>query len=328
MKEVVLAPIKETPEYYEQIEAEIMKVFRREIYLPLVEELEVRASNVFKNSLSDIVDAINENKIFFDNGRFTGKLSSNLTRELKKMGATWERKTQSFHIPYSRLPIEIRAAIGASETRFEAAAARITKKLQQIVPADIAEQVKLTKLFDRVVYKVNEKVEKSVRGITVMPELTAPERLRISEEYARNLELYITEFTQKETNELRDKISQRVAKGERYESVIKEIQQSYGVSHRKAKFLARQETSLLMAKFKQVRYESAGVNEYIWGCVAMPHQGKGQEYKPGDVRYYHGILEGKKFTWANPPVVNAKGEKKNPGQDYGCRCFPRPVVRF
>ena len=87
-----------------------------------------------------------------------------------------------------------------------------------------------------------------------------------------------------------------------------------------------------MAKYKETKYVAAGVPEYRWGCVKMPHQSSPQAiYKPGDVRYSHGILEGKIFSWNNPPITTPPGEperRNNPGQDYNCRCFAIPIVRF
>ena len=120
--------------------------------------------------------------------------------------------------------------------------------------------------------------------------------------------------------------------GNRREALIKKFMESYNVTENKAKVWARQETNLLMAKFKETKYLEAGVEEYEWRCVHMPHQPSPTAiYKPGEVRYSHAILEGKIFSWKNPPVTTRPGEKQrrnNPGQDYQCRCFALPLVRF
>lgn len=101
------------------------------------------------------------------------------------------------------------------------------------------------------------------------------------------------------------------------------IQDSYDVSANKAKLLALQETSLLMGKFKQVRYADSGVQEYRWGCVA------GTKNHP--VPPWHKALEGKIFRWDGPPITSKLGEpvhRSNSGEDFNCRCFARPIVRF
>ena len=106
---------------------------------------------------------------------------------------------------------------------------------------------------------------------------------------------------------------------------------SFGVSQRKAKFVGVQETGLLMAKFKEVRYKDAGIKKFIWTCV------KGTPAHP--VRHEHKILDGKIFVWdnprelgkngrPNPSGLHKPGENKNPGEDYNCRCYAKPIVEF
>ena len=138
-------------------------------------------------------------------------------------------------------------------------------------------------------------------------------------------------MTEEEIPKLRKIVQDNAFSGVRRENLVQGFIDSYGVSQSKAKFWARQETNLLMAKYKETKYVEAGVPEYKWACVHMPHQSSPQTiYKPGEVRYSHGILEGKIFSWSNPPITTAPGQKQrmnNPGQDYNCRCFAIPFIR-
>ena len=104
------------------------------------------------------------------------------------------------------------------------------------------------------------------------------------------------------------------------EKLAKKIKASYGVSQSKATFLARQESNLLLAKFRESRYNEIGCDEYIWQTVV------GSPSSP--VREGHARLNGTRQRFSNPPVVNKKGDRKNPSEDYGCRCRPKPVIRF
>ena len=163
----------------------------------------------------------------------------------------------------------------------------------------------------------------SIKNITVGPQLTKEQAARIADEWQTNMKLWVKDFTEKEILKLRKDVKSSVFTGNRYESMVSKIQKSYGVSANKAKFLARQETSLLMTKFKETRYKDVGVNEYEWRCVA------GSKNHP--VRPAHKKLEGLRFSWDNPPITTAPGEpvrRNNPGQDYNCRCFAKPIVRF
>lgn len=310
-----LSPIKETSEIYEKIMDYLADIWRKEIYVPLMKDI-VRKS-LIKNAYQDLVDAISSGQIQYIDAHFEGSFSSAVSRELKKLGAVWDRKHGWWTIPQSKLTNDMRMAIGTSQSRFQSMSNRIVQKLNDMIPADIAEKFQAQKLFDMALHRVNGQMKKQ---ISVMPELTKDQSARISKEYVNNMQLYIKDWTEKEILELRNKISENSYKGNRYEDMVKIIQDSYGVSRNKAKFLARQETSLMITKFQQTRYQSAGVNEYKWRTVA------GSPKHP--VRTMHKALDGKIFTWDNPPIVDEKGNRKNPGQDYNCRCTAVPIVRF
>lgn len=332
MRQIILPVIREHHEDYEELEEAISRFFRQEIYYPLLEELGVRDLRSIQNAREEDLDilarALASGQLRFYRGVFTGRLSSKISRGLRSLGAKWDVRQGSFRIPHRDLPPQIQIAIGASEAKFERVVRSMTEQLKDVSPEQVAARLDLTPYFDRSIFRVGKDIADSLTAIKVEPQLSKIARRRLAEEYGQTLYLPIQDFLKKETEALRLRITQHAFAGGRYETLAKEIQASYGVSQRKAKFLARQETSLLMAKFKQVRYEEAGSEGYFWGCVKMPHQQKGQPYQPGCVRYYHAKNEGKYFSWREGAVVNDKGERKHPGQDYGCRCFPRVAMRF
>jgi SPP1 gp7 family putative phage head morphogenesis protein len=99
-----------------------------------------------------------------------------------------------------------------------------------------------------------------------------------------------------------------------YEAYQKSISE-YQKAKRHAQFIARDQTAKLNAQLTQAHHADAGVTEYIWSTS-------------GDrrVRESHAVLNNKRFSYNNPPVVNEKtGERKNPGEDYRCRCVALPV---
>ena len=322
MPQVLLQPIKETPEDYEAIEKAILEHFRREIYLPLMAEF-TAPRKALHNARPGLLDAIRSGRITFSRGVFSGKLNSEISKDLRALGAKFDRKTATYRAPLASLPVDVKHTISASESKFEEKLARIDAQLAQKLPAEIAGRLKLDTLFDRALWRVEGHFQKSVKGLVIAPKLTKSQADRLSKEWADNMQLFITDFAESEIKELRQNLATTIFAGNRYGSAVQTIQDSYGVSARKAKFLARQETSLLMTKFKQTRYSDAGVNKYRWGCVS------GTKAHP--VRPWHKALEGKVFRWDNPPTTTKPGEpvrKNNPGQDYNCRCFARPIVKF
>lgn len=312
-----LQPIRERAEYFEAIEAYLAEHFRAEIYVPLLRELGVEPSTI-ANSYSDLIQAIASGKIQYGRGGFEGEFTSALSKALKGLGAIWRKG--AWKLPSSKLTPDMRAAIAASDAHFTQMAGRINKKLEALLPEQIAERMKLDKLFSSTIYKIDADFDHTVRSISIKPKLTDAQKAQIAKQYTENMKLYIQDWTKKEILKLREQVQDRSFAGSRYDGLVKIIQDSYGVSRNKAKFLARQETSLLMASYKETRYKDAGINEYEWRCV------KGSALHP--VRKMHKRLDGTTQLWSSPPIVDEKGSRKHPGQDYGCRCTAVPIVRF
>lgn len=338
MKEIELTPIKETTKDYEDVESKIKRLFRVHIYLPILRELDLSSKTLQNSKAFSLAEAIKYGRIQFAQGRFTGSFSASTSRELKDLGAKWDRKTSSFKILQSALPPQIQAVISASNVRFEEKLSKIDAKLAQILPEEFADQLKVSDNFDSSLWKVDRDFHKSIKNITVAPKLSAEDRKRIADEWQNNMKLWITDFTKKEIIELRKNIQESVFKGNRYNAAIKTIYDSYGVSQNKAKFLARQETSLLMTKFKQTRYEAAGVMEYKWGAVAGTpkhptrpwHRALAENSNASKTTSDGKCVKGI-YRWSDPPNTAGPGEApraNNPGQDYNCRCYAKPIVRF
>ena len=322
------APIKQLPvvnvykDFYTKIEKIIKRAFRDELYEPLITDLAL-PKNTIKNSPQDLIDAINRGVLTFYHGRFKGKLNATLTKELRKIGAVWDRRTATYKIRFDQLPTYLVTPIRSSDHRFQKKMEQIDKRLQQFLPAKITDKVKISNLFDGALWKLDKDINKTLENITVMPELTKSQRKTIADEWQNNMDLWIKKFTEKEIVKLRKAMQATILKGNRYENMIKEIQKSYGVTQNKAKFLARQETRLLLTKFKEVRYTDSGITEYKWGCVS------GTPAHP--VRPAHKKLEGQIIKMDNPPITSEPGQpvrRNHAGADYNCRCFMVPIVRF
>ena len=59
---------------------------------------------------------------------------------------------------------------------------------------------------------------------------------------------------------------------------------------------------------------AAGVSFYIW-----------TSRRDGLVRVLHAALDGRVFSWSNPPVSGTHGWRGHPGQPAECRCTPFPL---
>ena len=87
--------------------------------------------------------------------------------------------------------------------------------------------------------------------------------------------------------------------------IVKAIKKEYGTGRSHARLIARDQISKLNSEITQKQQRDAGVEEYIWS-----------DSGDGRVRSGHHRLNGKKFRWDDPPVVDEKtGRRCHPGQD-------------
>ncbi len=318
-KLVELKPVKERTDDYEQIETRIVKAFLDKLYIPLIRTLNL-PHKTLQNSNDALLTAIASGHIVYDRGKFQGAFDAETSKALRKLGAKWDPKIKGYRLTKAQFTQELAHAVSFGSATFARKVKQLEKIFAKELPAIIAEEIKTGPLFDSTLLRVDREVKKTLKAVTVEANLTDVARKRISEEWQTNLDIWIQDFAAEEILKLRRMIASQTFGGGRYDKVIKAIQKSFGVTERKAKFLARQETSLLMTKFKETRYTEAGITQYRWHCVA------GSPAHP--VRPSHKKLDGKIFSWNDPPITTSPDEpvrRNNPGQDFNCRCFARPV---
>ncbi len=94
------------------------------------------------------------------------------------------------------------------------------------------------------------------------------------------------------------------------------------ISDKRAKLIARDQTSKMTASLTELRNTSVGLDEYIWRTsqdervVGAP----GNDSKPNSRHGDHFAREGKRYSYSSPPADG------NPGQPIQCRCYPEPVI--
>lgn len=324
---IELPVIPEPVQMWELAEDEIIRVFKKEFFLPLVRELLPHRSlnAVLRNALDDLIEAIMTGRIEFNNGRFKGQFNSAVSRELKRLGAEFDKQSGSYVIRSADLPVEVRATISSSEAKLNRQLDLIRRRLAEFDPDKITENLRLQPIFDRTIYKVNKKFEENVKNVSIPATVTDEQRAQIAQAWKDNLDIYIKKFTFEQTQSLRDMIEKNVYAGGRREGVAKDIQSRFGVTEGKAKFWARQETNLMLEAWTSSRYEANGIKEYFWRNVS------GSPKHP--VRPSHKALgdrskKGETFKWTDPPLFGDNHQWCNPKQDYNCRCYAQPVIRL
>ncbi len=107
-----------------------------------------------------------------------------------------------------------------------------------------------------------------------------------------------------------------------------DLQKQFGLSDRRAKLIARDQSAKLTGDLNKRRQEQAGVTEYGF---STSHDER--------VRANHKAMEGRTCKWSDATVYKARdgswrsrsgigGVSLHPGADYQCRCTGRGIVIF
>lgn len=122
----------------------------------------------------------------------------------------------------------------------------------------------------------------------------------------RNVSL-IKSIPERYFNEVEGLVLDAVAKGQRWESLAKDIDERFDVGESRAKLIARDQVGKLFGALAQARQESLGIEKYTWRTM-----------RDERVREEHQLLEGESFAWDDAP------DEGHPGDPVNCRCWAEP----
>lgn len=325
MRTLPTQPLKEAQ--YAEVRARIQGVILDLVFAPVflvlspvskqMAESEKEFENTLDNSPKVLLTALRSGAVQYKEGVFTGKFNKGLSEALRKIGAVFYKNAGDYRMAPGSVPADVRAAGVVYQDRAETAHKEVIKVLSDIVP-EIDEFVE-SQNFETVGTAEDlqaEFIKKAAEKIQLLPELGKEFEEALTEQYTENLKLSIKNFAAREIMTLRQEVSDNAKEGYRFDRLAELIKQQHRVSDSKAEFIARQETALFMSAFREQHFRGAGVTRYIWR-TAMDQR----------VRDSHQHLEGKVFFYSEPPIVDpATGRRRNPGQDYGCRCVDEPII--
>lgn len=318
-----LSPIVHRDAYTRAVEAELNAYFEEVLITPLQNILAAQHLDDTRENgpMDTIAEALKRGRLWYSAGIFFGKLNAVLSSALRNIGATMN-KDGNFALAVDKLPLWIRGAVEQSLDRARKLHLQITETLATIA-ANVAIATKTgietAKAIPAIIKNLDQQFTDTVLAIDVVEvsaELTPAVAQALRVEFTDNLNLTIKNFLSEEIPRLRELVQKNAFAGYRADTLADIIETRFGVTKRKAAFLADQETSLLTSKFREQRYKAIGIRDYIW---STSHDER--------VRDDHRHLDGKRFSFASPPITNrTTGARNNPGEDFRCRCVPIPVI--
>ena len=330
---LTLPPIEHRDAYTRAIERQLLAFLKEVIFDPLFDILgeekvpvrknarETKKKPVREDADTDVLrDALILGTLWYADGTFYGQFNAPVSRRLRQLGARPDGKGEGFHLEQALIPFALRSSIIEAKMHGEAVHKEILRTLDAMseglpyaetginVEEDLATiEADLQKQFVQTAKEIEDLV------ITPVPENVTTE---ILEQTTTGIDYNIKGFAEAEIARLREMVQANLATNARVDRLAQLIEAQFGVSKRRAAFIAENETSLAVAKFREARYKEIGVTSYIW---STSHDER--------VRHDHQLLEGKTFDWSSPPIVDqATGRRGHPGEDFNCRCVPLPIL--
>jgi len=320
MPAITLEPVQENEEIVNTIQTFIEWALNQVLLQPILDVLQEYKPKTKQNSTDYLQDAINKGLITYDaiEGRFTGSFSASITSSLRKLGAEFDG--DGFVIKQYQLPSVLQTIITQARQRNEFISQKIIEAFSSSQMQKILSNISFANVYTQFLEDIDKQMMQNAGDvIAIQPVYNTKIKKQIAEAYSNNLKLYIKDFTDDKIVALRQYLQPLILEnGYRSEVLQEYLTKSFNVNKAKAKFLARQESSLLMTSYTEARYQSEGIREFIWSSSGDSR-----------VRPEHKLLNGKKFSFNNLPVIDSKtGERGLPGQAFGCRCRMKPVVNI
>lgn len=201
----------------------------------------------------------------------------------------------------NRLMAQAEAALLPAETRLKARSLEIAEEIARFNQAQYA------------------KITNSVLGIDIF--LDRPWLRDQLELFANQNAQLIDSLTQDEIDRVSGAIQRGVQEGVRFESVAETIEQSFGITRRHARLIARDQTAKLNASLTKLSQQETGSNNYVW-LTSLDER----------VRQSHMVMQGKICRWDDETVFldeksgnwlprsSIGGENAHPAGPVMCRC--------
>ena len=120
-------------------------------------------------------------------------------------------------------------------------------------------------------------------------------------------------------NQVQGSVMRSIMSGQGLKDLIPALENYEGVTHRRAKNIALDQTRKVYSSINRERMKAAGVKKFEW-----LHTGGSQ--KP---RQLHIEMSGNIYEIDNPPIIDERtGERGYPGSAPMCRCRMLPVFEF
>ncbi len=310
-----LQPIIDKYKYWRGISKYIIAAWKNEFWDYLFEL--IQPIKQYYNDVDIVLAALREQRIQYVGDRFVGKFNAQISKELTSLGAKFDKRSKSYIIEKFKLPSNVQHAISMASFF----ASQLRDKIIQFV--DNFDSVKfvdnlqdvLDIPLDEILEDLDSQRVRTIEdAIKIKVHFSTAEKEVLKKKYTEDVSKSIKKFTDNQLVVVRQLVQKNLFEGLDNKTLLNMLTRAFEGDVNKAKFIARQETGLLVSAYRQITYNRVGITQYRW---STSHDER--------VRQTHRELDGNIYSFDNPPVTNEKGDKNNPGEDWQCRCTPIPI---
>lgn len=171
------------------------------------------------------------------------------------------------------------------------------------------------RMFEQVGRYNDREFKACIRGVLgYIPPDFSPQDMKVLKDIwvQHNLDL-ITSIDDETMNRIRNRMAERIIENvdsaSLTKNLISDIEEIAGVSVRRAALIGSDQVGKLNGRISQYNQQHAGIDEYRWSSC-----------RDDRVRPLHRYLDGKIFSWSDPP------SEGHPGQPIRCRCVAIPII--
>lgn len=315
-------PIRPSEYYDNKIAREIINWQWNWYYKPIFDILK---PNSVTNDNDALFNAIKSGNIYYQNGGFyskSGRFSNTIALQLEKIGAKYSKYGRCYRIAKDRLPQQISWIIETTNAKVFSDVVAIKKTLDDFlgVLGDALKGLKLQDVAESMILDIEKRANENMRNNkieVIQPKMSDFIAKQFSEDYTDTIRFDIKDKLPEQIVKMREVVGQMAIEGESRITIQRYIENNFVKDQKKAKFLARNESSIAVTEYLKAKYQENGSEEFKW--IANLDE---------RVRDEHKKLNGTIHRYDNPPIIDERtGTRGMPGEFYNCRCTFVPIFK-
>lgn len=230
------------------------------------------------------------------------EMAESVLKTIKRVYKANEPEIAQDEMPYAELKRAVRQLSKKWGKRFDKAAPELAEYFAQAANQRSASQ--LRRILKEGGFSIEFKMTRAARDV-------------LGASIAEQVSL-IKSIPAKYFTDIEGAVMRAVSVGGDLKSLTDHLQNTYGVTHRRAATIARDQNNKALASLTRVRQLDAGITSAVW-----VHSNGGKTQRKSHVaaskrKQVYDVKRG----WFDPDV----GQFIQPGQLVGCRCISRPII--